>query len=82
MLSAVSKSQGVKGRIEVVPSNRDFTIIIDYAHSPDGLENIITSLKEIAKGRVVTLSAAAVTGIKQKGLKWAKLPLNFLITAL
>ena len=55
VLSAVSKSQGVKGRIEVVPSNRDFTIIIDYAHSPDGLENIITSLKEIAKGRVVTL---------------------------
>ena len=55
VLSAISKSNGVKGRIEVVPTNRDFTIIIDYAHSPDGLENIITSLKEIAKGRVVTL---------------------------
>lgn len=47
--------EGVKGRIEVVPTNRDFTVIIDYAHSPDGLENIITSLKEIAKGRVVTV---------------------------
>ena len=47
--------EGVKGRIEVVPTNRDFTIIIDYAHSPDGLQNIITSLKEIAKGRVVTV---------------------------
>lgn len=55
VLMAISKSQGVKGRIEVVPCDRDFTIIIDYAHSPDGLENIITALKEIAKGRVVTL---------------------------
>lgn len=55
VLAAISKSNGVKGRIEVVPCDRDFTIIIDYAHSPDGLENIITSLKEIAKGRVVTV---------------------------
>lgn len=55
VLLSISKSKGVKGRIEVVPTNRDFTIIIDYAHSPDGLENIITALREIAKGRVVTL---------------------------
>lgn len=55
VLLAIRKSNGVKGRIEVVPCDRDFTIIIDYAHSPDGLENIITSLKEIAKGRVVTV---------------------------
>ncbi len=55
VLSAIAKSGGVKGRIEVVPTNRDFTVIIDYAHSPDGLENIISSLKEIAKGRVITV---------------------------
>ncbi len=55
VLKAISHSKGVKGRIEVVPCDRDFTIIIDYAHSPDGLENIISSLREIAKGRVVTL---------------------------
>lgn len=55
VLVAISKSQGVKGRIEVVPTNTDYTVIIDYAHSPDGLENIISSLKEIAQGRVVTV---------------------------
>ena len=55
VLTAISKSNGVKGRIEVVPTNTDYTVIIDYAHSPDGLENIITSLREIAKNRVVTL---------------------------
>ncbi len=55
VLLAISQSQGVKGRIEVVPTDTDYTVIIDYAHSPDGLENIITSLKEIAEGRVVTV---------------------------
>ena len=73
VLSAVSKSQGVKGRIEVVPSNRDFTIIIDYAHSPDGLENIITSLKEIAKGRVVTLFGCGGDRDKTKRPKMGKI---------
>ena len=55
VLTAISKSNGIKGRREVVPTNTDYTVIIDYAHSPDGLENIITSLREIAKNRVVTL---------------------------
>ena len=55
VIGAIAKSNGVKGRIEVVPTNTDYTVIIDYAHSPDGLENIISSLREIAKGRVVTL---------------------------
>ncbi len=55
VISAISKSNGVKGRIEVVPTDTDYTVIIDYAHSPDGLENIITSLREIADNRVVTV---------------------------
>ena len=48
-------AKGVKGRAEVVPTNTDYTILIDYAHTPDGLYNIITTVREIAKGRVVTL---------------------------
>ncbi len=73
VLSAISKSNGVKGRIEVVPTNRDFTVIIDYAHSPDGLENIITSLKEIAKGRVVTLFGCGGDRDKTKRPKMGKI---------
>lgn len=73
VLAAISKSNGVKGRIEVVPCNRDFTIIIDYAHSPDGLENIITSLKEIAKGRVVTVFGCGGDRDKTKRPKMGKI---------
>ncbi len=73
VLRSISKSSGVKGRIEVVPCDRDFTIIIDYAHSPDGLENIITSLKEIAKGRVVTLFGCGGDRDKTKRPKMGKI---------
>lgn len=74
VLDAVSKSSGVKGRIEVVPTpGTDFTIIIDYAHSPDGLENIITSLREIAKGRVVTVFGCGGDRDKTKRPKMGKI---------
>ena len=46
---------GVLGRVEVVPTDTDYTVIIDYAHTPDGLENIILAMKGFAKGRVITL---------------------------
>lgn len=74
VLDAVSKSSGVKGRIEVVPTpGTDYTVIIDYAHSPDGLENIITSLKEIAKGRVVTVFGCGGDRDKTKRPKMGKI---------
>jgi len=46
---------GVKGRAEVVPTGKDFTILIDYAHTPDALSNIIGAARGFAQGRVVTL---------------------------
>lgn len=52
---ALKESPGVKGRLEVVQTGRDFTVIIDYAHKPYALENIISTFKENAIGRVVTL---------------------------
>ena len=45
----------VKGRVEVVPTNGDYTILIDYAHTPDALENVLTSVRGFARGRVVVV---------------------------
>lgn len=53
--NALEKLNGVKGRAEIVPTGRDFTVIIDYAHTPDGLENILSTFKEIKQGRLVCL---------------------------
>ncbi len=55
ILKGLADAKGVIGRVEVVPTNTDYTVIIDYAHSPDGLENIISTVKDFAKGRVITL---------------------------
>ena len=55
VLDALSESKGIKGRIEVVPTNTEFTVIIDYAHSPDGLENILNALRELTQGRIITV---------------------------
>ena len=54
-LEGLKKAKGVKGRTEVVPVNKDYTVIIDYAHTPDSLEKIITSISNVSDGRIVTL---------------------------
>ncbi len=53
--SALKDAAGVSGRIEVVPTGRDFTVIIDYAHTPDALKNILSTVREFTKGRVIAL---------------------------
>ena len=45
----------VKGRVEPVPTDGDYTILIDYAHTPDALENVLKAVQGYAKGRVVAL---------------------------
>lgn len=46
----------VKGRVEVVPTpGKDYTVLIDYAHSPDSLENVLSTVKGFAGGRTIAL---------------------------
>lgn len=52
---ALSELNGVKGRAESVPTGRDFTIIIDYAHTPDGLKNILSTFRECKKNRLIVV---------------------------
>ncbi len=52
---AMAQISGIKGRAEVVPTDKDFTVIIDYAHTPDGLVNILRSFKYFKESRLVVL---------------------------
>ncbi len=46
----------VKGRVEVAPTpGKDYTVLIDYAHSPDSLVNVLATVKGFAKGRTIAL---------------------------
>ena len=63
----------VKGRVEVVPTpGKDYTILIDYAHSPDGMVNVLSSVKGFAKGRTVALFGCGGDRDKTKRPKMGK----------
>ena len=53
---ALASVASVKGRVEVVSTpGKDYTVLIDYAHSPDGMVNVLSSVKGFAKGRTIAL---------------------------
>lgn len=51
----IKNIEGVPGRIQTIPNNKGFNVIVDYAHTPDGLDNIIKAVREFTKGRVITI---------------------------
>lgn len=56
ILAALEKPKGVKGRVEVVPTpGQSFTVLIDYAHTPDALENVLKSVRGFCKGRLISV---------------------------
>ena len=54
--AALETVEGVKGRIEVVPTpGKEYTVLIDYAHTPDGLENVLSSVRDFCRGRIISV---------------------------
>ena len=53
--AVLAHSAHVKGRVEVVPTDTDYTMLIDYAHTPDAVENVLRSVRGFARGRVIAL---------------------------
>ena len=50
--------EGVPGRFEAVEEGQPFTVLIDYAHTPDSLDNVLRTAREIADGRVLVVFGA------------------------
>ncbi|MHB8171873.1 MAG: UDP-N-acetylmuramoyl-L-alanyl-D-glutamate--2,6-diaminopimelate ligase [Thermincolia bacterium] len=53
--TALEGLKGVAGRFEPVDEGQDFAVIVDYAHTPDGLENILKTAQEFVAGRIITV---------------------------
>lgn len=55
ILQGLKNNGGVPGRFQTIKSRRGFNAIVDYAHTPDGLENILSTAREFVTGRIITV---------------------------
>ncbi len=54
----LEKVEGVKGRFEVIPTDKDFTVIIDFAHTADALDKVLSVIAQFAEGRKIIVFGA------------------------
>ncbi len=53
--AALGRVAGVPGRLERVPGRQPFAVLVDYAHTPDGLENVLRAVRGFTQGRVLVV---------------------------
>lgn len=53
--TALKRVAGVPGRFETIDLGQDFSLVVDYAHTPDGLENILKTGRELTKNHLITV---------------------------
>jgi UDP-N-acetylmuramoyl-L-alanyl-D-glutamate--2,6-diaminopimelate ligase len=51
----VEALKGVPGRLERIDAGQDFTVIVDYAHSPDALENLLKTVSQLPRAKLITV---------------------------
>ena len=55
VIRALERIPGIAGRFERVEAGQDFTVIVDYSHTPDSLENCLKTARELTAGRIITV---------------------------
>lgn len=53
--AALPAFKGVPGRFEAIDMGQSFGVVVDYSHTPDGLENVLRAAREIDRGRVIVV---------------------------
>ena len=74
LVAALERGVRVPGRFEPVDEGQDFAVLVDYAHTPDSLENVLRAARELARpdrararGGSCACSAPAATAIAASG---------------
>jgi UDP-N-acetylmuramoyl-L-alanyl-D-glutamate--2,6-diaminopimelate ligase len=55
MVTALRDFRGVPGRMEPVEAGQEFAVLVDYAHTPDSVSNVLLTAREITKGRLIAV---------------------------
>ncbi len=55
VVEALGEVRGVPGRFEVVNPGGEFIVVVDYAHTPDGLLNVLTAARRVTRGKLITV---------------------------
>jgi len=74
---ALSGNINVPGRLERVENDRGINVLVDYAHTPDALENVLNTITPLKKGRIITLFGCGGDRDKGKRPKMGKIAARF-----
>lgn len=66
IVNRISKLTGVNGRFERVENNKNIHVFVDYAHTPDALDNVLKSIKAFARGKIITVFGCGGNREKEK----------------
>lgn len=55
IIASLAETESVQGRMEVVDEGQPFLVLVDYAHTPDGLENALSTISEFAEGQIFSV---------------------------
>ena len=67
---------GAPGRLEIIKSKKDFSVIVDYAHTDDALKNVLSAIKNLKPSRIITVFGCGGNRDKTKRPKMAKVACN------
>ena len=73
----IKSVKSVKGRGEILDIPSDFTVVIDYAHTPDGLRNILSAVREMTSGRIILVFGCGGDRDKHKRAEMGKIAGEF-----
>lgn len=55
IVKSIENIEGIAGRFELIDEGQNFTVIVDYAHTPDSLENVLKTVKQFSKGKTLVV---------------------------
>lgn len=67
VLTAMSELTPVSGRFETIRFRKGFTAVVDYAHTPDAIANVLTAIRDVMNGNGKLITVAGAGGNRDKG---------------